>query len=299
MTLFDMRTSLMEEIGRQYIEKHGAGDWYRLYGTDIEKAYNPDGTRPGAIEKFAGYLAASSPTTNLSDNLRAASEYMRRDIAGEPILQPDFASSPYAQTAVSKKFRGKAVPMERGYAPNLQRVSRGEPISGTKVGPMMRAMLGHPDSAALDTHWAKIAEDPKSGIYTGPTFGVVPDPAKDVIHGRLADLAEARGLDKNNYAARAWTGIRQMLSKTGTLFGTKYGKRSAGEHYGFADYFAQYMPQKAAHLGISVEEMMARLGRGEANLLSAVLATSPVLYQAFSQWQQNDQTPAERRRGGA
>ena len=71
------------------------------------------------------------------------------------------------------------------------------------------------------------------------------------------------------------------------LYGTPYkGSAMTGDSKSYVDHFDELVKQKADHLGISVPEMEARLKKGDANLLSALIST-PVGFALFDQWRRS------------
>ncbi len=71
------------------------------------------------------------------------------------------------------------------------------------------------------------------------------------------------------------------------LYGEKHVAGAIPESsFGFNELFPKLVASKAKHLGISVAEMTARLNRGDAELLSALIAT-PVGAAAFAAYQRD------------
>ena len=76
-----------------------------------------------------------------------------------------------------------------------------------------------------------------------------------------------------DYSARVWVGIRETIKDNWELFGETYQKGSIqGPSKSYADIFDDLISEKAKKLGITVLEMEERLRKGDAELLSAILA---------------------------
>lgn len=156
-------------------------------------------------------------------------------------------------------------------------------LGADKVRNEAEAMMGDPNAVVLDRHWARIAEDPIHGVFTDVQEGKV---AAGKVYDSLKDAVSAAAMKKGrtprDFSADVWTGIRETIKNKNKLFGVNYRKGSiTGESQGYADHFTQLIKDKARHLGITVNEMQARLKKGDANLLSLILATpiGMALYQ--------------------
>ena len=97
-------------------------------------------------------------------------------------------------------------------------------------------------------------------------------------------------------SADIWTGIRETIKNTSELFGQKFrGSAITGDSKSYADHFDDLIRAKAKHLGVTVEQMEAKLRNGDANLMSAILSAGAGL-SAFKLWQdQSDQSPEQER----
>lgn len=338
--------------------RQGLSDWWTLYGTQLENFY------PGVpIRKVAGFLASTANRTTPEDNLRQASEYIRRLIKGEPIIQPNFRMGTQATDpggiAVSRP--GSMMPFEsKSRRANLLATEQDliEMISSDKLNDMAGNLLGRRgipqgqfgNTAVIDTHIAKPAEDyglippvkpargwgdvsrssrPKGaqgardnpfgrGIYLGPeaarpTAVGIPGTASELAKSRqtprgltrmnqatgkyepwvpnyatiqnsVIRVAERMGVDVRIYSAWVWEGIRSSIKEYGHVYGTPYGSHTVpSEVGGFARLWPQMIKDKAGKLGITVKELERRLKNGDANLLSALLAT-PVGLAAYQRW---------------
>jgi len=280
------RMDEMAAVGRAYLDRNmvPGREWWDIRGTIFEEIYGPE-----LMRSVAGFTSATAPNTQLRENLQSMSEYMRRAINGEPIVQPDWR---VPEDAV---FRtpGTQIGMEKSKAANLRAVERGalDELSAGKIRNMAAAMLDDPDAVVLDRYWARIAENPEKGVFTASAEGIVPQPTGgkglgeqyDLLKDRVIAAAMRAERTPRDYSADVWTGIRETIKNDSELFGVKYKKGSIkGPSMGFADLLEVMLDEKAKLLNISVSELKARLGRGDANLLSMMLA-SPVVYAVFSQ----------------
>jgi hypothetical protein len=268
---FAARLDEMSQRGRQYLDQFPSKEWWDMHGTGFERVYGPENMR-----QVAGFTAVTAPNSQLRPNVQTMSEYMRRHIKGEPIVQPDWR---VPETAMSRT-PGTQIGMEKDRAANLGRAAKGnlEEISGNKVREEALAMTGDPNAVPLDRHHIRLSENPAEGVYAGTQEGQLPKDTKSSspyyhLKGAIGRAAERAGMNVRDYSANVWTGIRETIRGTGELYGTKY-RRSAiqGESKGYADHFEDLLKEKADHLGISVPELEQKLRAGDADLLSFVLA---------------------------
>lgn len=271
------------EEGAEYLKQFPTKEWWDAYGAYIEDVYGKKN-----VPAFAGFAASTAPKSQPRRNVQVASEYMRRFIKGEDIIQPEWKAPKNLLGGVT--YPGRiGMPMERSHGrfPNLERVARGEMPSGDKVSSQARATLGDPTVGVYDQYYAKMAEDPASGVYTGPQSGVIPrgqGPNRPYMRldRQVNAVAASQGVDLRKFSSLAWTGIRKRVNETGEAFGQQYGtKGELGESKGLSDHLSDLVAQKAKQLKISTGEMEARLRAGDASLLSFMLAT-PFLKSLFS-----------------
>lgn len=283
---FQQRMEDMAVIGRDYLKKHANKEWWDIHGTLFEEIY---GTK--RLEQVAGFVASTSPSTNPTDNIRIASEYMRRLIKGEDILQPNWRIPEGTQT---RKAGTQLSHHENiGGGANLEKAAKGDlqGLRAEKVNDMARAMMGDPDAGVMDRWWTRIAEKPEAGVFTGTQEGAFNKPTGSLnqykaLQAEVANAAKRAGRSLRDFSADVWTGMREVAKNTGELFGQKMTPGAiAGESKGQADILTDLVESKAKFLGISVAEMKARLRRGDENLLSIVLAT-PLGAYLFAQFQQ-------------
>ena len=265
---FAGRMNEMAAVGRDYLNQHASKEWWDMHGSSFERVYGPD-----KLEQLAGFIASTAPNAQPRENLQTMSEYMRRSIKGEPIIQPDWRV-PAGQMS---RREGSKIGMETGRAANLIKSEnkRLADLLQDKVREEAMALMGDPNAVVLDRHWARISEDPSRGIFAAVSEGVI-EPGKDykLLKSQVVEAAKAAGRDPRDYSADVWTGIRETIKNKSELFGQKYkGSAIRGESKSYADQFDDLIADKAKFMGITVQEMEKRLRNGDATLLSLVLAT--------------------------
>jgi hypothetical protein len=280
---FHQRMREMEAVGQQYLSQHPTREWWtnepfvRVYGEQNMPA-------------SAGYTAATAPNAAPRENLQTASEYMRRHIQGEPIIQPDWR----VPEGMMTRQAGGQIGMEESRKPNLLKAQRGDlaALQRDKVREEAFALTGDPNAVVLDRHQARLSEAPARGIFANAQEGVVSSAPKkgptdyQLLKAEFVKAAQTAGRDPRDFSADVWTGIRETIKNTSELYGTKYrGAAVSGESKSYADHFDDLISDKAKHLGITVSEMEKRLRNGDANLLSWLAATTPAVYEAYRQWQ--------------
>lgn len=281
---FTQRLDQMQKVGREYLEQHPAGEWWDIHGSMFEKVYGKD-----KLEQVAGFIAATAPSTNPTENVRLMTEFMRRHLIGEPIIQRDWRVPEGTQ---SRNVGSQLSHHETQMPGNLVLANQGDyaRLSGDKVNAEARALMGDPDAGVWDRWWARVAEKPEAGVFTGPQEGQIPVPSKAFGHPyqqlteAVGKAAKNAGRSLRDYSADVWTGIRETVKKENELFGMPFkGSALHGESKSYADLFTDLIESKAKFLNISVDEMIERLGKGDANLLSLVLATplGTYLYKQF------------------
>lgn len=265
---FANRMNEMAAVGRDYLNQHASKEWWDMHGSSFERVYGP-----GRLEQLAGFIASTAPNAQPRENLQTMSEYMRRSIKGESIIQPDWRV-PAGQMS---RREGSKIGMETGRSANLFKSEnkRLADLLQDKVREEAMALMGDPNAVVLDRHWARIAEDPSRGIFAAVSEGVI-EPGADykMLKSQVVKAAEAAGRNPRDYSADVWTGIRETIKNKSQLFGEKYkGSAIRGESKSYADQFDDLIADKAKFMGISVLEMEKRLRNGDATLLSLVLAT--------------------------
>ena len=291
------RMSEMHAFGEEYLKKFGGNEWWdKAGGTSLDRIYGPAKSR-----QVGGFLAATAPNTNLRANTQAMSEYMRRNIKGEDIIQPNWRAGdqPGGIDAQLGGLTSGMMPMETGRANNLRLAQSGllGDMRSYKVRDEALASTGDRTAAPLDRMWVHASEDPARGIFQGVEKGVMVKDTKSFspyLHLREAAVvpgAAAAGEDVAPWSAKVWTGIRETIKQTSQLFGTPHrGGSIRGDSKGYSDHFDDLIKEKADKLGIAVKEMERRLMSGDANLLSYVLA-APVGYGILGMLPDKGQSP--------
>lgn len=280
---FHGRMDDMMQVGLDYLGGKTDKEWWSkkaltdVYGEQRNK-------------QISGILASTAPNTDLRRNTQQTSEYMRRIIKGEPIIQKNYG---VPESAMDFTVGGQ-LGLESGRTNNLLKAERGDldQLQRMKVNNQARALEGDPNAVVLDTHWAHSTEDPIRNIYAAIQKNVMPDGPRYLSLVNEINIAAARkGMTPRDYSALVWTGIRQTKATKGELFGVKYPKSSIrSESLGYSDQFEGIMEDKAKHLGISVSKLVTLLRKGDAELLAYVMA-SPVLYQALQNTSEQQPPP--------
>lgn len=281
----------MNDEGAAYMAEHPNPKWWltpnmdRVYGL----ANRPQRT---------GFLGATSTNTDPLRNVQAMTEYQRRAIKGEPIIQPAFRAPDDMLGGVA--IPGNPMPLEAGRSADLLKASRGERYGygGDVVQEKVDVMSGA-EKAVLDRIQTRLGEHPKSGILAQAQEGKSPPTGfrssdalpkrgddRQLMQDAIAEQANVVGMDIRDFSANVWAGIRERVKRTGKLFGTplpgtQRATQRMGESKSYDDHFMDLVRAKAGKLGISVMEMERRLRAGDASLLSFLLAT-PFVADAFS-----------------
>ena len=262
------RLAQMETAGRDYLSNFPTGNWWDIRGSNMENVYGK-----ANLPQVAGFTASTAPVSAPRENIQTMSEYMRRHIKGEPILQPEWRVPPGMMT----RNEGVQIGMEESRANNLVRSGLGDyaNLSGKKVGEEGRALMGDPNAVVLDRHQIRVSEDPSRGIYASGTADIITPGQYDALKNSIVTYTKNHSSKNANEAsADIWTGIRETIKKNSDLFGTKFqGSAVTGDSKSYIDHFNDLIKDKANHLGISIKEMEARLKSGDANLMSTLLAT--------------------------
>jgi hypothetical protein len=274
------RLAQMETAGRDYLSNFPTGNWWDIRGSNMENVYGK-----ANLPQVAGFTASTAPVSAPRENIQTMSEYMRRYIKGEPILQPEWRVPPGMMT----RTEGVQIGMEGSRANNLVRSGRGDyaNLSGKKVGEEGRALMGDPNAVVLDRHQIRVSEDPSRGIYASGTADIItPDQYDSLKNAIVTYTKNHSSKNANEASADIWTGIRETIKNKSDLFGTKFqGSAVTGDSKSYIDHFNDLIKDKAKHLGISIKEMEAKLRAGDANLMSFLLAT-PVGLEAWDRFQE-------------
>jgi hypothetical protein len=309
--LMQQRLDEMFDVGSKVMN---GKDWWNLYGSDLERVYGKERVAP-----LAAMLASTSPASAPVHNLRSASEYLRRLIKDEPMIQKGFR---IPETAIGSRegmmgamapgdysSPGKKMPMERTRAPNLRRAAEfdyasakpgeGPRMMEDKVNDMFHALTGM-DVGVYDRRYAKLFEDWEKGIYAEKTKDKLKGSMKTgkvgtyaLIENALRDGAKRHGMNLSTFTANVWEGIGETIKKTGKLYGMKQQAHSIPEaSLGFPGIFNAMVAEKAKAWGVTVEEFEKRLRNGDAELLTTILAT-PVGLAAYKQYLRAGQETAK------
>ena len=115
---FSQRMSQMEKVGQDYLARQPTAEWWDVHGTVFEAVYGKENLRV-----MAGFMASTSPNTNPQQNLRFMTEYMRRHLIGEDIVQPAWR---IPETGTINRTPGVQIGMEAPRSPNLLRSAAGD-----------------------------------------------------------------------------------------------------------------------------------------------------------------------------
>ena len=277
----------MEKVGRDYLNKYASKEWWDIDGSSFERVYGPN-----SLTQLAGFIASTAPMSKPRENLQTMSEYMRRLIKQEPIVQPDWRVPAGQMT----RKEGTQIGNETGRAANLRKSEKGQlnDLLQDKVREESMALMGDQSAVVLDRHWARLAEDPIRGIFTAAQEGIIePGKAYQILKSSVTKTAQEAGRSPRDFSADVWTGIRETIKNKSELFGQKYkGSAIGGESKSYADQFDDLIADKAKFLGITVKEMEDRLKRGDATLLSVMLFT-PIGAAAYSEYQNKQRAESE------
>lgn len=265
---FHGRMNEMEKVGRDFLSNFAAKEWWDMHGSAFERVYGPE-----SLDRLAGFIATTAPNRDPATNLRVASEYMRRYIKGEDVVQPNWRVPEGTQS----RQAGTQIGMEKSFVKNFKRAEAGklDELSADKVREEAQALSGVMDAVVLDRHWARISEDPARGILAAIDEGDISDPRSyQKLKEQVLIAAKKAGRPARDFSADVWTGIRETIRNKSELFGTKYkGSAIAGESMSYADHFEDLIQKKAKHMNITPAELEKRLRAGDATLLSLMIAT--------------------------
>lgn len=267
---FAQRLDLMQNRGREYLSQFANPEWWDMHGTVFERVYGTDN-----LEMLAGFLASTAPMNSPERNMRLATEYMRRMLADEDLLQPMWRVPDDAQYFVPHKQMG----LETGRADNIRRTEAGrlDLLQQEKVRNQAMALMGDPDAGVFDRWWARIAEKPSAGVYTHKIEGqMAPTTQKfnqyEELYEVIKEIAMSRNQPVRTFTADVWTGIRETVKETDKLFGEVYkGSAVQGSSAPFHVQFEELIASKAKFVGVSVKEFEKRLRNGDAELLSLMV----------------------------
>lgn len=262
---FARRQTELADQGYDYMRRMGqTPEWWPMRGTIVEDVY---GTQN--LPYISGYTASTAPNTPPRVNMQQASEYMRRQLVGEPIVQPDWR----APEGLLSLAPGKQMPLEQSRRLNLERTSRGDldALSREKVNREGAALMGDPNAVVVDRWHIRTAEDPARGVYVAPQEGVIGNASNyGLIEGAISDIARSQGDTPGRFSSMSWTGARERARTTGDLYGVPYRAGSIpAESYGYPAHMSDLINAKAAQLGTSPAQVVRLLRAGAISLLSS------------------------------
>jgi hypothetical protein len=253
----------LNKVGLDFLAKHPTVNWWDLHGTPLEEIYGKEN-----LPQLAGFLAATSPVSDVPRNARIGSEYMRRFLAKEPPVQKEFRMP---ENSVFETV-GNMMPMETGRAKNLTAAYEGRinDLSKEKVRNMGKALMGDPNAMVFDRHWANLSEKPSANIFTGVEKGVFPSGKQYAdLEKIVANQAKEANMTPRDFSANVWTGYRDKAQQEGNVFGQKTaGSGIQGSSKSIADTYLDLIKTKAEKLNIPYNEMIKKLKSGEISLLS-------------------------------
>lgn len=159
--------------------EHGGEDWYERAGKAIRSKYGPD------ADLFCDILAATSPQTDVRQNVRFAEEAYRRHKGGLPVT---------------------------GWLPNhrinLQRLRDGQPLGGPKVRAFAQALRGDPHAVVVDTWMMRAAGFSQQRIKTRRAFRVTEQAIRQSALWSGYTNAQTQAIVWMNYRAKNWEAKR-------------------------------------------------------------------------------------------
>jgi hypothetical protein len=233
-----------------------------------------------------GLLAATSTNTAPPPNVVQQSEYLRRAIKGEPMIQPDFRVPQNALSGKGMPKPGARMSLEANRRHNLETAARGEADPAAYHGDVVRekvgALGGNPATVVLDRILNRVGEQPSAGIFATAKEGKSPGGRdRQTVLRIIRQEAAIAGEDPDVFSGNVWAGTRKHVSETGELYGTPLPgtqRATAGsESKSYDDLFMDRVREKAKHLGISVRKMEKQLRNGDAELLSHILVPTTAL----------------------
>lgn len=293
------RLQEMAERGRNVMLANPSGktNWWDLRGGPVERVYGKEN-----LDMAAGMTAVMSPQNAPRPNMQMASEFIRRAIKNEPMMQEDWRAPADAMGGEGFTPKpGAPFPGQKNFAKpaELVRTGRGAEIGSDKRNDMRAALLGEP-VGVYDRHYAKLFEKPEAGIYLDSRSNSVPGAmdtqqieAYPVIENVVRTAAKKAGAPLDEYSAWVWEGIRDTIRTTGELFGQKHRASAVpNTTTGFNEVFEDLLTDVAEHRKISVPELEKLLRSGDASLLTAILSTG-IGMEALRRSQATRQTHGE------
>ena len=242
--------NLMDEFagkGRDYMSGQPTKSWWPFRRSSMERVYGKE-----RRNQVIGNMATTSSNTTPTQNVQLASEYTRRNIKGEPTIQPEWRSE-----TTGKRMGLEADPRQDykggGRVHNLEASARGdlEALRGPVVRGKADAMSGK-KTAVMDRWWARLSEDIDNNVFSGSQEGAIDDDMMPHLLEQIEIAAKRNGEDVDKYSADVWAGVREHVKKFGELNGQKYDAAAlGGESKSYYDIFDDLVAKKAKKLGIS------------------------------------------------
>lgn len=228
----------LRELAQEAAETSDGRPWWQTADTEIEQTFGYN------TKLFNAIVAATSPGNTVLRNLKIATHFYRQLMQGVPFSLPPGQGHPYFQSA---------------WLPNLERIRRGEPLSGQKVQEMERALNGVTEAAIFDTWWQRV-------IGRGKNFKFTP-PRRAALQAVIKEEAEKLGLSPSEFSARVWVAAIRRAKTQGDLFGQPFKATEKSQEAPIAAQFRQLLKQVADARGVSVSELMERLRQGDTSLI--------------------------------
>jgi hypothetical protein len=275
---YAQRLQEMGGVGREYMAQHPGADWWRT--PNIERVYGKQN-----MPQASGLLASTSTNTKPQPNVQLMTEYMRRHLAGEPMIQPGWrAPENVLGGAVGPGSKMGLETGRGGRKANLLSAARGDlgAMRGEVVKEKVQALSGDPAAIVLDRIQVRLAEQPSAGIFAEAKEGVSPTGKnRQLVKDTITEQARIAGENPDTFSANVWAGVREHVKKTGELYGTPLPgsqRMTRGtESKSYDDLFVDLVARKAKKLGISVKALESKLRKGDAELLSHILVPTTAL----------------------
>lgn len=148
-------------------------------------------------ELYVDVLAALSPHNGVKGNITSANKAMALILSGKRS-----AKKPFKVTTETKAGDGM-----QAHVDNLNRILKGQPIGGPKVGPFARALKGDKNTVVVDTWMMRAFGFTDKATDSEITF----------IQQAVTGMAEALGKDARQVQAAIWTGVKIVQEGPGAF----------------------------------------------------------------------------------
>lgn len=166
-----------------YHEGEYGKEWYDLAKVELQDMFGIH------AELYAQVVAATSPNSNVAGNVTRANNAMKLILSGER----------RADGALFTEADG----LMASHVKNLNRILRGEELSGPKVGAFARAIMGDRNAVVLDTWMARALGLTDAAVLDKFDFGSNPKMLRFVTK-LINDIAEQTGSDPRQVQAAIW-----------------------------------------------------------------------------------------------